>query len=102
MIKKIFLLAMITMLAVPAFASDYFTARYNLCIPEEGSRNWTSKVSNDVISIDSVMALMSDDINNMTADGTSTVGNVVGRIKLVTEDGAGTPGNCYILIYTAN
>lgn len=85
-------------------AGDYTTTNYKLIVPEEGSRDWSEKLSNDIISIDNVLKMVSNDFGAtstksiISRDHITTVGGAVGRIKLISADGSA----CFIPIYADN
>ena len=47
------------------------TDNYELVIPAEGDRNWQFVLSDDIVSIDRIMGIISDDAT-WTTDGTYT------------------------------
>lgn len=115
-----------------SYASQ-ITPFYNLEIPATGDRDWTSVISKDIVSIDVIAKVISNDfaynINQtikttstptfasvtatnklscdylsidaytiMSADGVSTIGGIVGRIRVVSPDGTFS----YIPIYAGS
>lgn len=58
--KKLVTLLLALMLVTPLYA-DEITPVYRMVIPSEGSRDWTSKISKDIVSIDSIMHMLSSD-----------------------------------------
>ena len=83
--------------AVNSQASQW-TATYNLEIPARGSTDVHATLSNDFISIDTILTILSNDTAAITDDTTTTVGGAVGRFKLVSDDGT----SCYIQVYAPN
>jgi hypothetical protein len=102
------------------YAGDYETSYYKLIVPSEGSRNWSTKVSKDVITIDTVLYLISQDVidvkanrvsreasvSRLTVDtsvtfkntsSTSISGGIVGRMTIISSDGS----TCYIPLYNS-
>ncbi len=59
--KKTLIIILLLFVCGNVYATDYFTSRYNLRVPEEGTRNWASKISQDIISIDNVLYMVSQD-----------------------------------------
>lgn len=103
--KKILLTAVFLFFLIRFVSSaDYETTNYKLIVPEEGSRDWSVKISNDIISIDNIMKAMSNDLGTtstkiiVSRDAVTTVGDAVGRIKLISADGSA----CYIPVYAPN
>jgi len=100
---KIFIGLIIFLVFIYSFAypADNVTEHYRMLIPEQGSVNWLAKISNDIVSIDAVMNMMSEDLALtstkiiVSRDGVSTVGGAVGRISVVSADGTSS----FILLY---
>lgn len=61
MTKKLLLTFLFVFIASVSFAADFYTMHYNLCVPEEGSRNWSAKVSKDLVSMDEITYEVSQD-----------------------------------------
>ena len=125
MIRKLLILAVLLLSASESYGADNYTVNYNLCIPEEDSFNWLSKISEDIVSIDNLVASVSrdsawvgssgtittrsgvtqatvggvlsiDDCLIVSAESTATMGGQVGRIQIISSDGV---TKCYIPIY---
>ena len=69
--KKLFIFLVSLLLATNAYAADYVTTNYRLIVPEVGSRDWSEKISNDIITIDDLLYHVSNDVNNLPAITTS-------------------------------
>lgn len=69
--RKAFLCLLLLVLMTPFAHADYFTVNYNLRVPEVGSRDWNEKISKDIVSIDNLLAMTSND-SAWTEDGTYT------------------------------
>ena len=68
MVKKILACLLIVMLSYGCYAADYVTTNYKLIVPETGTRDWTEKVSNDLITIDSILWGISTDMTIISSD----------------------------------
>lgn len=66
--KKLFIGLLILLISTTAFGADYVTNNYKLIVPEEGSRGWTAKISNDIVTIDEVMWMTSKDAGVISRD----------------------------------
>lgn len=76
-----FILLLITSLG---YCADNYTANYNLVIPEEGSKDWTAKISADIVSLDTILNNISQDAS-FTKSGTNVI------LKTITNNvGVGT------------
>jgi hypothetical protein len=86
MIKKLLVIVMGVLLAHSCFASQT-TVNYNLVIPAEGDRDWIATISADIISIDSIFSIISDDVSALI---TSVSEGVAGPLVIDTISGAVT------------
>jgi len=82
MIRKLFLALMILSLCATAFGADTVTTNYRFIIPEEGSRDWNQKISNDIITIDSALKILSDDSTIVSTD----VGLISNTVVIISND----------------
>ena len=86
-----------------AYASQ-FTINYGFEIPSILSRDWLPAISQDIISIDAIIKAISDDLGTasekiiISNDGVKIIGGVVGRIRIISQDG----NPSYILIYAGS
>ncbi len=67
---KYIIALLILFMSVTSYA-DEVTPNYNLVIPGVGGRNWQSTMSDDLISIDAVLAIISSDPVAWVDDGTN-------------------------------
>jgi len=61
MIKRLLSFLLIFLLSVPCYAANYLTNNYNFEIPAIGSRDWNTLISNDIISMDTILYIISQD-----------------------------------------
>lgn len=71
LIKRLFILFIVCMMPTAAIA-DQVTTNYKLVIPEFTSRGWGRKLSEDIVSIDNIMKMVSDDSTWVGSSGTVT------------------------------
>jgi len=69
-----FLILLSFLFGCSCYGADTVTTYYKLICPEEGSYNWTEKISNDLTSIDSILNIISLDVVAISND-------VVGTLK---------------------
>lgn len=93
--KIVFIIIFICLTSFYCFSADNTTTNYGFIIPEKDTVNWLAKLSNDIVSIDAILYEVSSDVNAITNDRTMVIGGIVGRMKLVSDDGT----SCYILLY---
>lgn len=115
------LIILFLLITVLCYGADNFTDNYNLVVPEEASRDWTAKISNDIISIDTIMNMLSQDVSllevnpagtvhiqgrlsvdsgiTVSAETTTVGGGEVGRLAIISSDGTTT---CYIKIWSGS
>jgi len=74
---KRFIVLLYMILYCTTACGDQITLHYNLVIPSEASKDWTAKVSQDIVSMDAVTYMLSADMvhaihNRVSKDGILT------------------------------
>jgi len=69
--KKLFLVIFLLLFTTNAYTQTV-TTNYDFRIPNEGSRDWNEIISSDIISIDKIFTIISDDIQNLPGTGDMT------------------------------
>lgn len=82
--RLILLLTAASLFTVPCFASQT-TVNYNLVIPAEGDVDWISYLSNDIISIDAILADISGDSSSVGIIS-SDVGDLKNKQLIISSD----------------
>jgi len=99
---KIIIISLVLLLTASFIYAAQTTTNYNMVIPAVGDRGWISYLSEDIISIDSIMNMMSVDLGTsskkvkISDDHVTTTGGLVGRFRVISDDGS----VCFIRVYS--
>lgn len=79
MIKRLLLTLLIVFVSANVYASQT-TTNYEFVIPGEGERNWLPTISRDIISIDKILGILSEDT------GTEKIGIISEDVQILQTD----------------